>query len=530
MRKTFLAAALATLLIPAAAQAIEPLVAWGKLWTFQHGAGTSVAGQTSEILAFDSGHNQLWVAGLKGIDILDAASGSFLQHIDTTIFGEANSVAIRDGIAAVAIAAPVKTDPGFVKVYDIATRSLIESHTVGALPDHVTFTPDGRLMTANEGEPLAVTALTSIEARGSISIINRSTSTVTTLDFTAYDAAPPAGTRVVQPGNPPSLDWEPEFIAVAADGRSAMVTIQEANAVAIIDLTTDSIASVTALGLKDHSLTINRIDTSDRDGIGGAALAGNWKTVPVKGLYQPDAIASYEVGGQTYYVTANEGDSRNLDDFVSGAFNEEVRVGSSAYVLDPTAFPDAATLKSNANLGRLTVTRTSGDLDGDGDFDEIHVLGGRSFSILAADGSQVFDSGNELEELLFARFPDLLDDGRSDNKGVEPEGVAILQAAGRTFAFIGLERGKQSVVAIYDVTDPTDGVFVDFITDLASISPEGLRAYSHDGGFFLAVANEVSGTTSLFSITPVPEPGTYATLGLGLVALGAFARRRRATA
>ena len=158
---------------------------------------------------------------------------------------------------------------------------------------------------------------------------------------------------------------------------------------------------------------------------------------------------------------------------------------------------------------------------------EIHVFGGRSFSILDANGNMVFDSGNQLEELLLARFPALVDDERSDNKGVEPEGVALFEVAGRTVAFVGLERGLKSVVAVYDVTDPTAPTFVDFITDAGSVSPEGLAAYSFGGDLFLAVANEVSGTTTVFSITPVPEPGTNAMMLAGVGILGALAARRR---
>ncbi|MFZ5506603.1 MAG: choice-of-anchor I family protein [Pseudomonadota bacterium] len=523
MVRKITAAAIAALFVPLA-QAAGP-VTWEKLWTFTHGAGTSVAGQTSEIVAFDSLNNELWVAGLKGVDILNASTGSFIQHIDTTPWGELNSVAISNGVAAFAIAAPVKTNAGTVLTYNTTSRSQLNSYLVGALPDMVTFTADGRIMTANEGEPLALSATETIEARGSISIIDTTRDSVTTLGFGNFDGTTGLG-RIVTPGSKPSIDWEPEYIAVSKDGKTAMVTLQEANAIAIVDLTSNSIREVKSLGLKDFSLPVNAIDTSDRDGPGNSALVGNYRTVPVKGMYMPDAIAAYSSGGKSFYVIANEGDSRNLEDFFSGAFNEEVRVGSSSYKLDPTVFPDAADLKKNANLGRLTVTTSGGDLDGDGDYDEIHTFGGRSFSILDENGNMVFDSGNELEALLLARFPDLIDDGRSDNKGVEPEGVALLEVGGRTLAFIGLERAKDTVVAIYDVTNPNAATFLDFIVDADSLSPEGLSAFEYDGKLFLAVANEVSGTTSMFSISAVPEPETYAMLLAGLGMIGLAAKRR----
>ena len=524
MVRSIAAAAIAALFVPVV-QAAAP-VGWDKLWTFTHGETTSVAGQTSEILAFDSLNNELWVGGLKGVDILNAATGSFVQHIDTTMFGELNSVAIRNGIAAFAIAAPVKTDAGSVLTYNTTSRSFQQSYLVGALPDMVTFAADGRILTANEGEPLARVGFATVEARGSISIIDTTKDSVTTLGFGGFDGTTGLG-RIVSPGSKPSIDWEPEYIALSKDGLSAMVTLQEANAVAKIDLVSQEIVSVTSLGLKDHSLPGNELDTTDRDITSPrTSIAGNYRNAPVFGMYMPDAIASYASGGKTFYITANEGDSRNLEDFVDGEFNEEVRVGSSSYVLDPGVFPDAA-IKSDSNLGRLTATTSGGDLDGDGDYDQIHIFGGRSFSILDENGNQVFDSGNDLEARLLAAFPALIDDGRSDNKGVEPEGVTVLEIGDRTLAFIGFERSKDSVIAIYDVTNPTAATFVDLIVDADSDAVEGLTAYEFGGRYFLATANEGGGTTSLFSITPVPEPETYAMLLAGLGLIGVAARRRQ---
>ena len=63
MVRKIAAAAVAALFVP-----VVQAAGWEKLWTFEHGAGTSVAGQTSEILAFDSLNNELWVAGLKGVE------------------------------------------------------------------------------------------------------------------------------------------------------------------------------------------------------------------------------------------------------------------------------------------------------------------------------------------------------------------------------------------------------------------------------------------------------------------------------
>ena len=71
---------------------------------------------------------------------------------------------------------------------------------------------------------------------------------------------------------------------------------------------------------------------------------------------------------ETILVTANEGDTRDYD-----GFSEEERIAD--ITLDPTAFPNAATLQDDANLGRLLTTTANGDTDGDGDFDVLYSIG-----------------------------------------------------------------------------------------------------------------------------------------------------------
>jgi hypothetical protein len=202
---------------------------------------------------------------------------------------------------------------------------------------------------------------------------------------------------------------------------------------------------------------------------------------------------------QTYLITANEGDARDYT-----GFSEEARVGSLN--LDPTAFPNAAALKNNAALGRLNVTRTLGDTDGDGDYDQLYAFGARSFSIWTPQGNLVYDSGDQFEQIIATQVPSLFNsegtsasfDTRSDNKGPEPEGVVTGVINGQTYAFIGLER--TSGVMVYDVTNPTSPTFVQYITTPGDVAPEGLSfvaaADSPTGKPLLIVANEVSKTTN----------------------------------
>jgi Ca2+-binding RTX toxin-like protein len=263
--------------------------------------------------------------------------------------------------------------------------------------------------------------------------------------------------------------------------------------------TPDPNAEQPVLGL--ITLQNNGLDTSDRDS------QINIQNRPVFGLYQPDAIASYTVNGQTYYITANEGDARDYT-----GFNEEIRVGQPGYVLDPTVFPNAATLRQNTNLGRLIVTTATGDTDADGDFDRIEAFGARSFSIWNAEGTQVFDSGDQFEQITAAIIPTLFNsegtaasfDNRSDNKGPEPEGVVVGVINNRTYAFIGLERIGD--VIVYDVTNPSQPQFVQYINIPEDVAAEGLTfisaADSPTGKPLLVIANEVSRTVAVFEVNP----------------------------
>lgn len=482
----------------------------------------------AEIVAYDAPRQRLFVVNSSAVtvDVLNIANPAMpvlVGTIDASTEGaSANSVAVSNGIVAVAIEASPKTDPGSVVFYNAATLAKLGEVAVGALPDMLTFTPNGlRVLVANEGEP---NANYSIDPEGSISIVtvNGGTApTAVTAGFTAFNAQAAAlrarGVRIYGPNASVAQDFEPEYIAVSPDGLTAFATLQENNAFARIDLVSNTVTEILPLGYKDHRILGNELDPSDRDG--GPKIA-NW---PVFGMYQPDTIASYLFNGRSYYVTANEGDARSYT-----GFTEEARIGSGGYVLDPTAFPNAAALKANDALGRLNATNRLGDTDGDNDFDQIYVLGGRSFSIWADDGTQVFDSGSDFERITALRYganfnndnAESVGDSRSDNKGPEPEALAVAQIAGRTFAFIGLER--MGGVMVYDISNPHAARFVQYVNRremsvsvpsqtvndagaAGDLGPESIvvipAAQSPIPGVpLLAVGNEISGTTTLYRI------------------------------
>ena len=420
----------------------------------------------AEIPAFDAASRRLFVvnAQLGAVDVLNLANPANPVKVGTldataVLAGASiNSVAVFNGTVAVAIQAPVKTDPGRMALYRASDLSLISSVTIGALPDMLTFTPDGStVLVANEGEP---SDDYQTDPEGSISVIdvrNLAAPVVRNASFTAFNsqaaALRTAGVRIYGPGATVAQDLEPEYISVSADGRTAWVTLQENNALAKVDIASATVTDVLPLGYKDHGVAGNELDVSDRDNtINIRTWAG------VRGMYQPDAMASYTAGGQTYLVTANEGDARawgeGNPDYLGTqnpalGFIEELRVSALARtagwqvvppqlrsvagaptlagaLLDPAVFGycgavagNPGTCIANGELGRLNISWTqgyktdalgaplrynaAGVQDAAGDrlmYDRLYSYGARSFSIWNANGGLVWDSGAAIERFL----------------------------------------------------------------------------------------------------------------------------------
>lgn len=499
-----------------------------KIGTYEGGALGA-----AEITAYDAASKRLFVVnGANGtVDVLDLSTPRApvkIGTIDVSALGASvNSVAVHDGLVALAIQAPAKTDPGVVAFYNAATLQRTASVQVGALPDMLTFTPDGlRVIVANEGEPNSYNQVDSVDPEGSVSVItvNRGgTPSVATAHFRAFngqeDALRAQGIRIYGPNASAAQDLEPEYITVSADGSTAYVTLQENNAVAIVDISRATVSAIKPLGYKDHSLAGMGMDVSDEDGgsnTNSGTPAIKIAPVRVKGMYLPDAIASYTSGGKTYLVTANEGDARA--DWPG--FNEETRVRAFCSAgLDPSVFADAANQILDSNLGRLRITSTpnggSTGKNASGQCAELYSFGGRSFSIWdASTVSRVYDSGDQMEQrtqaLANANFNASHDnntlDGRSTAKGPEPEGVVLGSFGSKTFAFVGLER--IGGVMVYDITNPAAASFVTYLNTRSGLTgdrgPEGLAlipaAKSPNGKPLLIVGNEISGSTTVMQI------------------------------
>ncbi|MFM8846658.1 MAG: choice-of-anchor I family protein [Actinomycetota bacterium] len=526
----------------------------------------------AEIVSYDAASKRMFInnGAQNRIDIVsieNPASPTLVSSFDVSSYnGYTNSVAAANGIVAVAIDVTATTasngrktaNPGKVVLLD-TDGTLIRALNVGVQPDHVNFTPDKtKILVAGEGEPLCANddpatagvnesadSTLATDPNGTISIIDvangAANATVTTLDFSAFDktALLAEGVRVFFPNSSAAQDLEPEYIAVSSDNTKAFVTLQEANAIAVVNLATSTIDDVVSLGYKDWgAVSANLlIDASDKDnGSNGAARnMVSYAGVPLKGMYMPDTIASFARNGQTFTVTANEGDSRDWT-----CYTEEARMGDAGFSAIWTASGvDATAYKTALRLSRLKTTMAfpSSSTGTSG----LYTFGARSFTIWNAAGTKVWDSGSQFEEIIQRDYPTCFNsdadtgsnnsntgaqmaasictsrmDGRSDDKGVEPEAITTGVIGAQTFAFIGLER--VGGVMVYDVSNPSNPQFVTYKNPAidgstgagaTDVSPEGMvfvpAAQSPSGTPLLLVANELSGTTTIYEVR-VPNP------------------------
>ncbi|MFH0262847.1 choice-of-anchor I family protein [Vibrio barjaei] len=535
--------------------------------------GTSIADapfgtSAAEIVSYDSCTDKLYVvnAQAKKVDVLsldklgkpssagqiDLASAAQQSGIK---IGAANSVSAHQGLVAVAIENSNKQDKGIIALYRSDTLSLITTYQAGALPDMVSFSKDGRyLASANEGEP---NADYSVDPEGSVTLVDLNNgpqkAVVTQIDFREFNPGQSrhselsSKVRISHPNATVAQDLEPEYLTFDDKG-SLYVALQENNAMATIDVASASVKSIVGLGGKSWQTA--KLDASNKDNI-----VGNLKSYPMlEGLYMPDSIASYSVNGETYVVTANEGDGReygfnttqqqcdkqgfkwdgdeqqNAEDYANKqdfciAYVDEVR-GKKLKV--DSNHPLARALKDNAQLARLKVIKTNQILAAD---EKVQAFGARSFSIWNEAGERVYDSGDEFANIVFMKEPKYFNstndsndsaDDRSDDKGVEPEAIEVAHINGRHYAFIGLER--HGGIMVYDVTEPAQALFITYVNNrdfsqpvctqvddgdcdndqynpkAGDLGPESIEYFTRQGNHFIAVGNEVSGTTSVFRI------------------------------
>lgn len=538
---------------------IEPTPETIKLSVLGHYKTNIFAESAAEIPAYDAASKRLFVVNAqKGlVDVLDASKPEQPVHIaelsarDYLADSEVNSVAVHNGIVAIAVQAKNKTDAGLVVFFNAKDLSFMSKVAVGSLPDMLTFSPNGKtVLVANEAEP---NDDYSIDPEGSVSIIDIQDikqPKASIADFRAWNSQKAdlmaKGVRIFGPNATVAQDLEPEYITISGDSKTAWVTLQENNAIARIDIAQQKVTDIYPLGYKDHGVMGNELDVSDRD---SKIDIKTW--TGLVGMYQPDSIANYQVNGQTYLVTANEGDSREwLKDedayfagnlaqgyvenirmkhlFNSKGFNAEgdypahlqkIANGVKGAKLNPVTFAycgatatEVGDCRKDGNLGRLNIAwnmgyQTNADgsakLDANGrlTYDKLYAYGARSFSIWNTQGQLVWDSGSEFEKKISELFPTYFNtdheavslDDRSDNKGPEPEGITLGTIGAKTFAFIGLER--MSGVMVYDITTPMQPKFVEYFTTRNFVETDSAKQgdLGPEGLIFIAAKNSPNG-------------------------------------
>jgi hypothetical protein len=478
-------------------------------------------GSSAEVVVYDSTNKILITTSAlqKRFDIIDFSNPAYpqtTQSVDVSNYGGITSVAVHKGLIAVASPNANEQLQGSVLFYN-AAGVFQKQVIVGSLPDMITFSHDGKkVLTANEGQP---NDAYTIDPEGSVSVVdltngiaNLTQANVKTLGFSHFNASESAlinaGVRKTKSSSTLAQDLEPEYITISKNNQIAWVSLQENNSIAEIDLSMDSIVGIFPLGTKNMNQVGNGFDASDNN---SEILIANW---PIKAFYMPDAIANYVVNNEQYIIMANEGDEKEY-----GGLNERTTVGNNGTILDSMIFPNASLLKKNYNLGRLRITNLNGDIDNDGAFEELYCVGPRSFSIWnQSTNSMAFESGDLIERItkthpLSATIFNADNEGntiksRSRTKGPEPEGVTIGQIAGHYFAFVTLER--TGGVMVFDVSNPTNPEFVDYYNTrtLSAFGgdngPETVifidKNQSADGKYYLVIANEISGTLTIYQI------------------------------
>lgn len=427
-------------------------------------------------------------------------------------YGDMTSVAVSpDGsILAAAIQAEDYTANGRVALFSCnedGSLTFEKAVETGVQPDMVTFTPGGRyILTADEGEPrMGYSDSSAVDPAGSVTIIDLATGSADTVGFVSYDAERQAladAGIVIRKDTAPSVDLEPEYIACT--DAAAYVSLQEANAVAVLDIASRTFTGIYSVGFEDYSKV--PVDLGNGD-----SQYAPQTYEDLLGIRMPDGIALYTAGGVDYLLTANEGDSRAWPVETEADVNE---------IKNKTS-PNGKTFEKKVTWF------DAGQYDGLQDGTD-YLFGSRSFTLFRvteAGLEEVFDSGSDFESRTAGYLPDYFNcsndsldlEDRSGKKGPEPETVVTGSVGGRTYAFVTLER--IGGVMIYDITDPANVNYVnyinsrDFSADVAADdSPEGLKfipaEYSPTGNALLLAACEVGGTVAVYELEEADAPDT----------------------
>jgi hypothetical protein len=354
------------------------------------------------------------------VDISDPAAP--VADGTVAMAGEPTSVSVAGNFVLVGVnTSPDFMDPsGELEVINVNTMASAATIDLGGQPDSIAVSPDGSyaaVVIENErDEDLGEGGLPQLPA-GKLVVVDLSgapsTWTTTDVDLTGLDGA-------VEPTDP-----EPEFVDINSD-NVAVVTLQENNAIAIVDLATATVMNSFSAGTVD----LTQIDATEEDA--WISQTESLSDVP----REPDGVTWLST---EYFVTADEGDWNG---------------------------------------------------------------GSRGFTVFNTMGDVVWGAGNTLDHLTarLGHYPD----GRSENKGNEPENAEFGVYGSERYLFVNSERS--SLVFVYDVADFTKPAFKQALP--AALGPEGALAVPSRNLFVVASEEDERGAfrsgLNIYSYTTAP--------------------------
>ena len=480
---------------------------------------------------------------------VDVAAWFTANPVGGFVYSDVTSVALSTDGSGIGVAAAINGSTvnvggtnyttsipqlGRLVFFNLETGAVIGSVAAGYHPDMVAI-KNGKVAVANEAQhawagsgAVNIATFDSVQQPGSVTVadlagLDSSTlaAALATLPVTTTDFSGVSGlisglrdhTSFEIPANTKAKYFhiEPEYIAFSPDNTQLFVGLQENNAIAVLDLATNTWLNITGLG--QQAITIDASDDDDLFDVTNACF----------GLPMPDSLATWTAAGNTYIITANEGDARVDDGDI-----QRLSAANTTYGLAAGFTPSVV----NNDFGRLNILRDQ-SLNGpvlpttspNSDINKIVSMGTRGLSLWKkeADNSVSFVSHLPLESELFARDPQRHNanngglktafDSRSDDKGPEPEAVAVTTLAGGTvIAVAGLER--QNGVIVVDITNPASPQVLRYINDSGQglISPETVTiidAPNSPTGTVLAVVgyegiidSNVAGGVGVYEINP----------------------------
>ena len=485
--------------------------------------------KTAEISDFMPGKNKLFVVGdAKVVEVVDLSNPGMPKKIaEKEIPGNASSVTVHGDLVAVSMLEDEEWKDGQVQVMRYTdSLEVVGLYKVCSQPDMIKFTPDGKnLLVACEGspstdfseDPEGGIAILSVAKAGDAELWKGAELTVVRFDKLDTNSLKKAGVRApgVQ-GFVKSL--EPEYITVSGDSRWAWVSLQENNAIAKLDVKAKKITKVFPLGYLDFS--------------GGATIDAvsngliEMKKYPLRGLRQPDGIASFAIGDKYYVLTANEG--APVNDYKAWTDVTSPMMLAEQGRLYRPVFTDSLLNE----LKDLTVSGLERNCDGERTKSpackHMYIFGSRSMSIFDGEtGRLVWDTYDTFERILAKIAPEYFNwnakkgkvkmDKRSSDKGCEPENVTVGEVGYKRYAFVGLER--TSGIMVVDVTEAETPRYikapkpeeykgpkvVDYYLDPLDRGPEGVLFIPADKSplsnqALLIVGYEYSKTLTIYTV------------------------------